>query len=79
MEMLKERRRCRARQDGGKTETKPMRVRLMKQRRGRAAQSSSANEEAVEYVGSDDGLPTAIMVVDAIRRNVKLDSCASYQ
>ncbi|OWZ03371.1 hypothetical protein PHMEG_00024911 [Phytophthora megakarya] len=39
---------------------------------------SAADSPDVEYVGSDDGLPTALMTVAGARRQVKLDSCARY-
>ncbi|OWY95290.1 hypothetical protein PHMEG_00034741, partial [Phytophthora megakarya] len=39
---------------------------------------SAADSLDVEYVSSDDGLPTALMTVAGVRRQVKLDSCARY-
>ncbi|KAI9991655.1 hypothetical protein PInf_017001 [Phytophthora infestans] len=33
-------------------------------------------DETIEYVGADDGLPTAMMHVESVRRQVKLDSGA---
>ncbi|OWZ17436.1 hypothetical protein PHMEG_0008611, partial [Phytophthora megakarya] len=36
------------------------------------------SERVVEYVRADDGLPTAMMEVEGVRRAVKFDSCARY-
>ncbi|KAE9303040.1 hypothetical protein PF008_g22326 [Phytophthora fragariae] len=51
------------------------RVSLVKQQR---EQTSEMAETSAEYVGTEDGLPTAIMEVSGERRCVKLDSCARY-
>ncbi|GMF41779.1 unnamed protein product [Phytophthora fragariaefolia] len=80
MKALKERQRqrvrdeveCRVEQHGT-----PARVRLV-QHRADEAERRVAVGETVEYVGADDGLPTAIMEVAGTRRQVKLDSGARY-
>ncbi|GMF46599.1 unnamed protein product [Phytophthora fragariaefolia] len=40
--------------------------------------SDVVKDDDVEYVGADDGLPTATMEVNGAARRVKLDSCARY-
>ncbi|GMF14722.1 unnamed protein product [Phytophthora fragariaefolia] len=52
------------------------RVRLVQHRADEAERRVAAGE-TVEYLGADDGLPTAIMEVVGTRRQVKLDSGAS--
>ncbi|KAE8954377.1 hypothetical protein PR001_g32519, partial [Phytophthora rubi] len=51
------------------------RVSLVKHRGSSAAK---VQQERVEYVGADDGLPTAVMQVAGVRRQVKLDSGAQF-
>ncbi|KAE8993323.1 hypothetical protein PR002_g20276 [Phytophthora rubi] len=54
------------------------RVSLVKHQRGGDQVSQAAERPDVEYVGADDGLPTASMKVNGVQRRVKLDSCARY-
>ncbi|KAE9275984.1 hypothetical protein PR003_g29180, partial [Phytophthora rubi] len=51
------------------------RVSLVKQQR---EQANAATDDTTEYVGTEDGLPTAMMEVGGERRHDKLDSCARY-
>ncbi|ETM98057.1 hypothetical protein PPTG_19834 [Phytophthora nicotianae INRA-310] len=75
---LEERRQRRTSEPQGEGEDKPMRVSLVKHQNGRDIQQKDAGSEAVEYIESEDGLPTAVMTVDGVRRSVKLDSCARF-
>ncbi|OWZ08712.1 LOW QUALITY PROTEIN: hypothetical protein PHMEG_00018702 [Phytophthora megakarya] len=54
------------------------RVSLVKKQRPVAIPTAANEEVAVEYVGADDGLPTALMEVNGEKRRVKLDSGARY-
>ncbi|KAG6623015.1 Gag-pol fusion protein [Phytophthora cinnamomi] len=51
------------------------RVSLVKHRRESAV---ATRNDTVEYVGADDGLPTALMQVAGVTRQVKLDSGARF-
>ncbi|KAE8894772.1 hypothetical protein PF003_g21374 [Phytophthora fragariae] len=51
------------------------RVSLVKHR---GSSATKVPQERVEYVGADDGLPTAVMQVAGVRRQVKLDSGARF-
>ncbi|KAE9285327.1 hypothetical protein PR003_g26615 [Phytophthora rubi] len=51
------------------------RVSLVKHR---GSSATKVQQERVEYVGADDGLPTAVMQVAGVRRQVKLDSGARF-
>ncbi|KAE9181812.1 hypothetical protein PF004_g24423 [Phytophthora fragariae] len=54
------------------------RVSLVQHRRDTVQARSTLVDETAEYVGADDGLPTAEMTVAGARRHVKLDSGARY-
>jgi hypothetical protein len=54
------------------------RVSLIKHRRDGAGPCRTDKANEVEYVGADDGMPTAIVNVAGTRRHVKLDSGARY-
>jgi hypothetical protein len=56
----------------------PVRVSLVQRQHQRATTQTPQADDAVEYVGADDGLPTAQMEVSSVQRPVKLDSCARY-
>ncbi|ETP43607.1 hypothetical protein F442_09686, partial [Phytophthora nicotianae P10297] len=80
LERLEERRRQRDDPDG-KPAAKPTdqaRVSLVKQQKEATGAASARSSEAVEYVGADDGLPTARMEIEGVQKLVKLDSCARY-
>ncbi|OWY92175.1 hypothetical protein PHMEG_00038929 [Phytophthora megakarya] len=55
----------------------PVRVSLV-QRARKANEVLTNDDDAVVYVGTDDGLPTAVMDVSGARRTVKFDSGARY-
>ncbi|KAG6586701.1 Gag-pol fusion protein [Phytophthora cinnamomi] len=57
-------------------QVKPARVSLV-QHRVDQVERRPVRGEIVEYIGADDGLPTAIMEVSGARRHVKFDSGAS--
>ncbi|KAK1939001.1 hypothetical protein P3T76_009076 [Phytophthora citrophthora] len=54
------------------------RVSLVKQQLNRSDEQQQNETETVEYIGAEDGLPTATVTVSGIQRDVKLDSCARY-
>jgi hypothetical protein len=54
------------------------RVSLAKHRRKGQERPGAAQDAEFEYVGADDGLPTATMELSGVRRRVKLDSGARY-
>ncbi|KAG6595847.1 uncharacterized protein IUM83_18272 [Phytophthora cinnamomi] len=58
-------------------QVKPARVSLV-QHRDDQVERRPVRGEIVEYIGADDGLPTAIMEVSGARRHVKFDSGARY-
>ncbi|KAG6604489.1 Gag-pol fusion protein [Phytophthora cinnamomi] len=60
------------------TKTGAARVSLVKQRRGTMSTPKATEDDEVEYVGADDGLPTALLEVNGVQRRVKLDRCARY-
>ncbi|KAG6609163.1 uncharacterized protein IUM83_13351 [Phytophthora cinnamomi] len=60
------------------TKTGAARVSLVKQRRRTMSAPKATEDDEVEYVGADDGLPTALLEVNGVQRRVKLDSCARY-
>ncbi|KAE9021982.1 hypothetical protein PR003_g2155 [Phytophthora rubi] len=63
-------------EDGGRVrQAGAARVSLVKHQRGGDQVLRAAERPDVEYVGADDGLPTANMEVNGVQR---LDSCARY-
>ncbi|GMF66733.1 unnamed protein product [Phytophthora fragariaefolia] len=54
------------------------RVSLVKHRRASEEAPRTTNVESVEYIGADDGLPTARVSVIGALWSVKLGSCARY-
>ncbi|KAE9324975.1 hypothetical protein PF008_g16990 [Phytophthora fragariae] len=66
-------------EDGGRVrQAGAARVSLVKHQRGGYQAERTTERPDVEYVGADDGLPTASMEVNGVQRRVKLDSCARY-
>ncbi|KAE9024579.1 hypothetical protein PR001_g12641 [Phytophthora rubi] len=78
-ELDAKRQRRRHDEDGGRVrQGGAARVSLVKHQQGGDQVSRAAERPDVEYVGADDGLPTASMEVNGVQRRVKLDSCARY-
>ncbi|KAE8972323.1 hypothetical protein PR001_g26646, partial [Phytophthora rubi] len=80
MEQLRERRRLREREEvNGRAERGCNQARMsLVQHRDPSTTRRATPGDNVEYIGADDGLPTAIMEVAGTRRHVKLDSGARY-
>ncbi|KAG6615121.1 Gag-pol fusion protein [Phytophthora cinnamomi] len=80
--MVELERRCQERSSEGRgasrdqTKTGAARVSLVKQRRGTTSTPKATEDDEVEYVGADYGLPTALLEVNSVQRRVKLDRCA---
>ncbi|GMF23303.1 unnamed protein product [Phytophthora fragariaefolia] len=74
---LEERRQRRSAIDDGGGQREVARVSLVKHRQEEVREEAPDDSE-VEYVGANDGLPTASMLVAGVRRHVKLDSCARF-
>ncbi|OWZ04476.1 LOW QUALITY PROTEIN: hypothetical protein PHMEG_00023613 [Phytophthora megakarya] len=74
---LRERRQQPENGEGSGVEPEHARASLVQQRNERDS-GDGRHDRSVVHVGSDDGLPTAAMMIKGTVRSVKLDSCARY-
>ncbi|KAG1697434.1 hypothetical protein DVH05_016308 [Phytophthora capsici] len=67
-----------AESDGEPEQRTTARVSLVKRCGDAGVEQQNQGERGVEYIGADDGLPTAAIELSGVRRHVKLDSGARY-
>ncbi|KAK1930173.1 hypothetical protein P3T76_014406 [Phytophthora citrophthora] len=74
----RERRKVEPEANEGEDRSKPVPVKLVKHIREDAERSSTSDNGNETTVSSEDGLPTAKVLVNNIWHGIKLDSCARY-